>query len=316
MINCKIGSLFKMMKKAAKIGIALIIIFFGYFNSYNAQDAQSYYQSGYQYFSQGNYQKAEENYKKAIELDPNFENAYYWLGKTYRQTGQYEKAIPVWIEILKINPRNPYAFRYLNESFRDTSKITKGEANDYFAEGLKILKASGDAFLNENSISSYSLLSAIPYFKKAVDLEDKIIGAHYWLGEIYQALSKNVSWQYTSLAIASFEKVITIEENENPSAFQRPSEYWYAYRELMVMFQSLGLNERKDNLLKQLQKVKTMPYEQVLNKAGYDNFGYPDSIEIIKENSKELVELWKYEKEKKYFRVVNKEVVGEEPPLE
>ena len=38
----------------------------------------------------------------------------------------------------------------------------------------------------------------------------------------------------------------------------------------------------------------------------------PGTIEIIKEDSKELVELWKYEKEKKIFRIINKEVVGEE----
>ncbi|MBN2395700.1 MAG: tetratricopeptide repeat protein, partial [Candidatus Atribacteria bacterium] len=52
-----------------------------------AQDAQTFYQNGYQYFSQGNYQKAEENYKKAIELNGDFEDAHYWLGKVYRQTG-------------------------------------------------------------------------------------------------------------------------------------------------------------------------------------------------------------------------------------
>jgi len=303
---------YKEIKNSTVIAIIILILFFNISDLGMTQDAQSYYQMGYQYFSQGDYQKAEENYQRAIDLDPNFENAHYWLGKVYRQTGQYDKAVSKWIDVLKINPRNPYAFRYLNESFRDTSRVTSGTADDYLLEGLKILGTNNEAFLNENNLNNYVLLSAIPYFKKAITLQSDLIKAHYWLGEVYQALSKKISWQYTSLAISSFEKVITSEEENNPSSFQRPSEYWYAYQELMQIFQSLGLKERRENLISQLRKVKAIPYEQALAKAGYNNFAYPDTIEIIKENGKETIELWKYQEEGKTFRVVNKEVIGEE----
>lgn len=301
-------------KRFLAIGIIVIVIFFGYLSNSFSQDAQTYYQNGYQYFSQENYQKAEENYQKAIELDSNFENAHYWLGKVYRQIGQHDKAVTQWIEVLKINPRNSYAFRYLNESFRDTSRVAGGDYGDYYSEGLKILGIQEDTFLNENNIGSLTLLSAIPYFRRVDESDDKAVGANYWMAEIYQSLSKKISWQYTSLAISCFEKTISIEEKNNPSSFLRPAEYWYAYQELLQIFQSLGLNERKENLLNQLQITKSMPYVQVLQEAGYDNLGYPDSIEIIKSDSEELIELWKYEKEEKILRVINKEVVGEERP--
>ena len=303
----------KNTKRIIGIGI-IIIIFFGGFVKGFSQDAQSYYQNGYQYFSQENYQQAEENYKKAIELDSNFENAHYWLGKVYRQTGQHDKAVAQWIEVLRINPRNSYAFRYLNESFRDTSRVSGGLSGDYYLEGLKILEVEQDAFLNESNVGSYTLLSAIPYFRRVDESDKNAIGANYWMGEIYQALSKKISWQYTSLAISSFEKAIALEEKDNPSLFIRPSEYWYSYQELLQIFQSLGLNERKENLLNQLQEVKAKPYIQVLQKAGYYDFGYPDSIEIVKADSEELIELWKYENEGKTFRVINKKIVGEEKP--
>ena len=302
----------KIEKKFLKIAVILIILFFSYFSQLNAQDAQSYYQDGYQFFSQGDYNKAEENYKKAIELNPNFENAHYWLGKTFRQTGQYDRAVTQWINVLRINPRNSYAFQYLNDSFRNTSKVTSDRSGDFLLAGLNLIEIQKDIFLDEKSVDNYSLLSAIPYLKKAADLNSNNIAAYYWLAEVYEALSKKVSWQYTSLAISSFEKVIATEEKNNPSAFQRPSEYWYSYQELIRIFQSLGLNERKDDLIEQLREVKAAPFEQVLNNAGYTNLGYPDTIEIIKEDSKELIELWKYEKEQKTLRIVNKEVVGEE----
>lgn len=312
MYSDKNASNLKIEKKFLKIAVILIILFFSYFSQLNAQDAQSYYQDGYQFFSQGDYGKAEENYKKAIELNPNFENAHYWLGKTFRQTGQYDQAVAQWITVLRINPRNSYAFQYLNDSFRNTSKVTGERSGDFLLAGLNLIEIQKDIFLDEKSVDNYSLLSAIPYLKKAVDLNNNNIAAYYWLAEVYEALSKKVSWQYTSLAISSFEKVIATEEKNNPSVFQRPSEYWYSYQELIRIFQSLGLNERKDDLIEQLREVKAAPFEQVLNDAGYTNLGHPDTIEIIKEDSKELTELWKYEKEQKTFRIVNKEVVGEE----
>ena len=315
MVDENIATIRKNKNTKRIIGIGVIIIFLSYSGIGFSQDAQSYYQNGYQYFSQEKYQQAEENYKKAIELDSNFENAHYWLGKVYRQTGQHDKAITQWIEVLRINPRNSYAFRYLNESFRDTSRVTGGVSGDYYLEGLRILGVQQDTFLNESNVGSYTLLSAIPYFRRVSESDKDAIGANYWMGEIYQALSKKISWQYTSLAISSFEKAIALEEKSNPSLFlRRPQEYWYSYQELLQIFQSLGLNERKENLLNQLQEVKAKPYIQALQKAGYDDLGYPDSIEIIKTDSEELIELWGYEKEDKVFRVINKEVVGEEKP--
>ncbi len=303
---------YKMINKIIEIGIISFLLLFVFLEHGFSQDAQTYYQNGYQYFSQENYQKAEEYYKKAIELDSNFENAHYWLGKVYRQTGQPDKAITEWIEVLRINPRNSYAFRYLNDSFRDTSRVTSGVSGDYFLEGLRILEVNEDAFLNESRINSYTLLSVIPYFRRVDETENKAISANYWMAQIYQALSKKISWQYTSLAISSFEKVIALEEKNNPFSFLKSSEYWYAYQELLRIFQSLGLNERKEDLLNQLEREKAMPYEYVLHNAGYDDFGYPDSIEIIKTTSEESIELWIYKKEDKTFRVVNKEIVGEE----
>ena len=314
MVDENIATIRKNKNTKRIIGIGVIIIFLSYSGIGFSQDAQSYYQNGYQYFSQEKYQQAEENYKKAIELDSNFENAHYWLGKVYRQTGQHDKAITQWIEVLRINPRNSYAFRYLNESFRDTSRVTGGVSGDYYLEGLRILGVQQDTFLNESNVGSYTLLSAIPYFRRVSESDKDAIGANYWMGEIYQVLSKKISWQYTSLAISSFEKAIALEEKSNPSLFLRPQEYWYSYQELLQIFQSLGLNERKENLLNQLQEVKAKPYIQALQKAGYDDLGYPDSIEIIKTDSEELIELWGYEKEDKVFRVINKEVVGEEKP--
>ncbi len=299
------------IKYTCNILIIISILFFYITTCIMAEDAQSYYENGYQYFSQGDFQKAEENYQKAIELDANFEDANYWLGKVYRQIGQYDKAILQWIKVLKINPRNPYAFRYLNDSFRSTSRIQNGTANDYFDEGIKLLKIDNGIFINENMYNNHELLQVIPYFKKAIDLKADFVAAHYWLAEIYQALSKKISWQYTSMAINNFENAIQAEEKNRPNSFNRPSEYWYSYQELIAIFQSLGLNERKEGILEKLYEIKENPYKEILSNAGYSNLGYPDKIEIISQEDK-LIEVWEFTEEGKKLRVVDKEIIGEE----
>jgi tetratricopeptide (TPR) repeat protein len=104
-----------------------------------AQDYQTYYKNGYEYFLQEKYAMAEQSYKKAIELNPNFENAHYWLGKVYKQTGAYNQAIEQWKEVLRINPGNQYAFQNLIGSFKSASRVQSDKANDYLDEGIKII---------------------------------------------------------------------------------------------------------------------------------------------------------------------------------
>ena len=69
-----------MEKYFHKTGLSLLIIFLililGSAIIY-AQDYQTYYKNGYEYFLQGKYEMAEQYYKKAIELNPDFENAQY-----------------------------------------------------------------------------------------------------------------------------------------------------------------------------------------------------------------------------------------------
>lgn len=60
---------------------------------------------GDEYSSQGKFKEAEDAYKKAIELDPDYELSYDLLGECYRKQGRYDEAIEIFNKVLKINPR-------------------------------------------------------------------------------------------------------------------------------------------------------------------------------------------------------------------
>ena len=275
-----------------------------------AQDYQTYYKNGYEYFLQKNYEMAEQYYKKAIELNPDFENAHYWLGKVYKQTGAYNQAIEQWKEVLRINTGNQYAFRNLIGSFKSTSRVQSDEANDYLDEGIKIIGNPEEYLFKGDAPSVNSLLSAVPYFKRAASIEPNLLEAFYWIGETYRVLGEKSTWQFNNLAIENYKKVIDIEETANPISFGHPSPYWRSYVQLAKIYRSLRLKEREEKLWLQLEKVKSLPYQQALERKGYFGFGYPSRIEVGFEDG-DKIESWSYPEKDIAFMVINGEVEGE-----
>jgi len=303
-----------MMKKFFhKIGLSLLILFLisilGSAIIY-AQDYQTYYKNGYEYFLQGKYEMAEQYYKKAIELNPDFENAHYWLGKVYKQTDDYGQAIEQWKEVLRINPRNQYAFQNLTGSFKSTSRVQSDKANDYLNEGIEIIGNPEEYLFRVSAPSVDSLLSSLPYFKRAAGMEPDLLEAFYWIGETYRVLGEKSTWQFTNLAIENYKRVIDIEETANPISFEHPSPYWRSYVQLTKIYSSLGLIDKEENLWLQLEKAKSLPYKQVLERKGYFGFNFPSRIEVSFKNG-DKIENWIYSEKDITFAVINGEVEGE-----
>jgi len=275
-----------------------------------AQDAQTYYKNGYIYFTQENYEQAEQHYKKAIELDPNFEEAHYWLGKVYRQIGDYSQAVEQWKKVLEINPKNPYAFSYLASSFQSTSRVRSDNPLDYFNEGIKMI-GNPDEYLSAEDVPSVDiLLSAVPYFKKAASLEPNLLEAYFWTGEVYRVLGDKINPQFRPLALENYEKAIDIEEATNSVSFDHPSAYWRSYIQLSKMYNSLQWTDKEKELWQRLEKARALPYQQVLEEKGYSGFGYPSRIEVsFREGDK--IENWFYPEKDKILVVINGEVRGE-----
>ena len=275
-----------------------------------AQDYQTHYKNGYEYFLQEKYEMAEQSYKKAIELNPDFEDAHYWLGKVYNQTGAYNQALEQWKEVLRINPGNQYAFKNLIDSFKSISRVQSVKANDFLDEGIKIIGNPEEYLFKANAPSVDSLLSAIPYFKRAASIEPNLLETFYWMGETYRVLGEKSNWQFNNLAIENYKKVIDKEETTNPISFDHPSPYWRSYVQLAKTYLSLGLKDREEKLWLQLEKAKSFPYKQALERKGYFGFGYPSRIEVnFKDGDK--IENWSYPEKDIIFTVFNGEVEGE-----
>jgi len=306
-----------MKKYFDKTGLNLLVLFLILILSsaiIDAQDYQIHYKNGYTYFLQEKYEMAEQSYKKAIELNPDFEDAHYWLGKVYTQTGAYAQAIEQWKEVLRINSGNQYAFRNLIDSFKSTSRVKSVKANDFLDEGIKIIGNPEEYLFKVNAPSVDSLLSAIPYFKRATSIEPNLLEAFYWMGETYRVLGEKSTWQFSNLAIENYKKVIDKEETINSISFNHKSSYWHSYVQLAKIYSSLGLKDKEEKLSLQLEKTKSLPYKQVLERKGYFDFGYPSRIEINFKNG-DKIENWSYPEKDIIFIVINGEVEGEKEKM-
>ena len=94
------------MKKFLFVQILLVAFLLISFvtSSYGAGDFKEYYNKGIDFYKQGKYDQAGQEFKKAIELKPNDVYALYGLGNTYYCKAKYDDAVKIYTEAINVNP--------------------------------------------------------------------------------------------------------------------------------------------------------------------------------------------------------------------
>ena len=114
---------------------------------------------GNYFFSDGNYNKAIEFYKKAIEVNPSFVSCYHNLGITYFILGKYSESIKNFEKITSIQPLNGYSYLYLGWIYK---KLENPGMSEHY---LKIAKR---IFASQQNISmirkTESILESLRFF--------------------------------------------------------------------------------------------------------------------------------------------------------
>jgi len=103
-------------------------------------DRNIYGNLGLCYIKMGDYQRAEEEFKYAIYLDPRFSKAYSDLGFLYFEKANYDGAIEQWEKILKIEPNFPENYVVLaNLGAVYEKKEMPDKALEYFVQVLPLV---------------------------------------------------------------------------------------------------------------------------------------------------------------------------------
>jgi len=121
-------------------------------------DVNTYDNLGLLYSRLKKYSKAEEEFKKAIYLNPKFTKVYYDLGYLYFMQGEYDDTIEQWNKILEIEP-NFFPNKYIvlnNLGIVYQKKEMPDKALKYFLQALQ-LAPEGSPIIEEIEEEIYNI---------------------------------------------------------------------------------------------------------------------------------------------------------------
>jgi len=139
------------------------------------------------------YEKANENYQIAIELDPENFNSYNNRGYNLILQGNYEKAIPDLNKCIEINPE--YAFAFNN---RGLAKIKSGEPEQGLADirrSLVLDNANAYAYRNLGIYyyEKKEFVQAYDQFKKVMEIDPNVPENDEYLEKTRIELNRSIS---------------------------------------------------------------------------------------------------------------------------
>ena len=166
--------------------------------------AADYYNLGFLYDQVGGKEEAVRFYTKAIQMQPDHEQALFKLGNIYRDAGNYKGALELYGHLVHYHPK--FALGYLNMGIILNALGDQPKARQFYLKVIDLDPDNGDAYFNLAYLSESQgeLSEAVNYYEKAVEVAPKNAEAYYNLGNTYASLGQNGE------AIASYLKTVGI----------------------------------------------------------------------------------------------------------
>jgi len=229
------------------------------------KDSGVYYALGIAYDDKEEYDKAIEAYKKAVEINPQREEAYNNMGIAHKNKKEYDKAIEAYKKAVEINPQKDEAYyNNMGNAYGDKKEYDK--AIEAYEKAVEINPQREEAYYNMGNSyrNKKEYDKAIEAYKKAVEINpqkdeayNSMGNAYYSLGqldEVIKALSlalhinPNNSLAYTNL----FELQLTQNqpfdqalEKKYIELFQNQKETFIEY-EMLKILQDIVKNQEVD----------------------------------------------------------------------
>ncbi|MCM8798686.1 MAG: tetratricopeptide repeat protein [Candidatus Omnitrophica bacterium] len=142
--------------------------------------------TGLDYLKEGDFIKAEKEFKAVLKIKPDFVVAKYNLAVLSLKRGEKEDAKEKLKEIIQENPDYPFAFRLLGSIYFDEGNFR--EAERYFQEVIRLMPQEAQA--HNDLAQTYTKLKkydeAIEEFQKALSLAPDNLTVLYGLASTYR----------------------------------------------------------------------------------------------------------------------------------
>ena len=163
----------------------------------------------------GNFSKAVEYFKKAVELDDKFVEAWQSLGACLSKLGELDKAIEAFTKAIVINPEYPTPYFSLGVAYSRRGMLNA--ARETILEGLKRNPNVFNAMTNLGAIYEQGGYpeTAVTILQEVVKIDRNSARAFYNLGV---ALEKN---NRTKEAVEAYEKAAELNYSNKEEALRR-----------------------------------------------------------------------------------------------
>ena len=157
----------------------------------NPDYAKAYNNRGFDYDNQHLYDKAIADYAKALEIDPNFTKAYNNLEIAFLKQGLYDRVISDYTKTIKINPANADA--YNNRGIAFVNKKLYDKAIVDYTKAIALQPDYTDAYYNRGiAYFNQSLFDkAVDDYTKAISLKPNYADAYNNRGFTYINMGLN-----------------------------------------------------------------------------------------------------------------------------
>jgi tetratricopeptide (TPR) repeat protein len=167
--------------------------------------AKDWFEKGYQYAMNEEYDKAIEAYTSAIALDPNYAFAYDGRGLAYMNKGQYDRAIEDYNKAIALHPNDVFAYTNRGRAYMGLGTyLHYQQAIEDFSKAIELMPNIAETYSVRGF--AYKTLGnhqqAIKDINKAIELKPDIADAYYERGLAYGVLG-NIQQSIADFKIAA-----------------------------------------------------------------------------------------------------------------
>jgi tetratricopeptide (TPR) repeat protein len=141
------------------------------------------------YLKLNNTQGAIDAYKKSIQLDRNRDDTHISLGNLYFSLNRYQEAQQEYEKAVKLNPSANNRFS-LGQAYMYNSRYSDAESQFRQVQNLEPRKPNGYYGLGQNYAKQGLYQEAVNAFKKAIDLKQDFYDAYAEMGFAYADLGQ------------------------------------------------------------------------------------------------------------------------------
>ncbi|NQE05854.1 Photosystem I assembly protein Ycf3 [ANME-1 cluster archaeon GoMg1] len=185
----------------------------------NPNLAVAYNNRGFAYHELKQYERAIEDHNKAIELNPNLSMAYNNRGIVYGELEQHERAIEDYNKAIEVNPKYVEAYNNRGIAYRELKQYERAieDYNKAIEVNPKYAMVYNNRGVAYGGLKQYE--KAIEDFSKVIELNPKYAGAYYNRGVAYGKIK-----QYES-AIEDYNKAIDLNPKDADAYNNRGNAY-------------------------------------------------------------------------------------------